>query len=295
MLEMGLVRVVLSVLCWCVLSEQYAPIQEETLKFDVDKKKTEPLPSCIWNYKYDIAKSVISGLCFLMGTFILVFGYKRRRISFCFTGLTSVSILTYMVVVTEAKFSLLINILISLATGLFACLFTTILLYCGYFITGLFAGFAIGFIFLLIYTTFLPLNSVALPCVIVALFGLGQVFVTMWWRHRVYIFSSCLVSSAVMASALDYFVEDLFLFRYMEMKIFYNRVAELCWWSYVVIGVWPLFFVIGILVQCLITGKERQKEPYTFNYRRKQQRRPVHDDESHLIRHNPSERYSFAM
>lgn len=291
---MGLVRCLLSILCWCVLSEQYAPIQEETLKFDVDKKKTEPLPSCIWNYKYDIAKTVISALCFLMGMFILVFGYKRRRISFCFTGLTSVSILTYMVVVTEAKFSLLINILISLATGLFASLFTTILLYCGYFITGLFAGFAIGFIFLLIYTTFLPLNSVALPCVIVALFGLGQTFVTMWWRHRVYIFSSCLVSSAVMASALDYFVEDLFLFRYMEMKIFYNRVADLCWWSYVVIGVWPLFFIIGILVQCLITGKERQKEPYTFNYRRKQPRRTVRDDESHLIRHNPSERYSFA-
>lgn len=71
---MGLVRCLLSILCWCVLSEQYAPIQEETLKFDVDKKKTEPLPSCIWNYKYDIAKTVISALCFLMGMFILVFG-----------------------------------------------------------------------------------------------------------------------------------------------------------------------------------------------------------------------------
>jgi len=280
---------ILTFLCWVVLLGQSTGVQESFI--DIEKKERGPLPTCRWAYKYDVAKSVIAALCFFMGSFILIFGYKRRRISFCFTGLTSVSILTYMIIVTEAKFSLMINILIALATGLFASLFTTILLYCGYFITGLFAGFTIGFIFLLIYTTFLSLNSVALPCVIVALFGLGQTFVTMWWRHRMYILSSCIVSSAVMASALDYFVEDLFLFRYMEMKIFYNRVAELCWWSYVVIGIWPLCFIVGMLVQCLFTGKERQKEEYQFRYRRKHTRQPIQDDESHLIRHNP-DRYS---
>lgn len=268
------------------LSFHYSQSIQESF-IDLEKKENGPLPSCRWNYKYDVAKSIIAGICFLMGFFILLYGYKRRRISFCFTGLTSVSILTYMIIASEAKFSLLINILISLAAGLFASLFTTMLLYCGYFITGLFAGFTIGFIFLLVYTSFLPLNSVALPSVIVALFGLGQVFITMWWRHRVYIFSSCVVSSAVMASALDYFVEDLFLFRYIEMKIFYNRVSELCWWSYVILGIWPLCFLIGILVQCLITGREKQKEEYAFRYQLRSTRRPVRDDESHLIRHNP--------
>ena len=80
----------------------------------------------------------------------------------------------------------------------------------------------------------------------------------------------------------------------MEMKIFYNRVAGLCGRSYVVLGVWPVLFVIGMLVQCLITGKERQKEDYTFMYRPKNARRPVYDDESHLIRHTAPDRYSMG-
>lgn len=261
------------------------PTKEEPFNFDVKNKKDAPLPSCRWDYQYDIAKSVLSGLCFAMGAFILILGYRRRKISFGFTGLASISILTYMVLVTEARFSLLVNILISVATGLFASLFTLMLLYCGYFITGLFAGFCLGFVFLLVYTTFIPLNSVALPCVIVALFGLVQVFVTMWWRHRVYIVSCCLFASAVMASSIDYFIEDLFLYRYMEMKIFYNRVADLCWWSYLAFALWPLFFVIGLLVQCLVTGKEKQKEEYTFIYRNhSRSRRRIQEDQNHLIR-----------
>lgn len=214
-------------------------------------------------------------------------GYRRRRISFCLIGLTSISIFTYMVIITEANFSTVINILISVAAGLVACFFTTLLLYCGYFITGLFAGFMIGFIFLVIYTSFTSLNSVALPCVIVSLFGLFQTFITMWWRHRVFIVSCCIFASGVMASALDYFIEDLFIYKYLEMKIFYNKHADLCWWTYLVFGLWPLFFIIGLLIQFLLTGKEKQKETYTFIYRRhKRSSSRVHDDNNYLIRHD---------
>ena len=131
-------------------------------------------------------------------------GYKRRRISFCFTGLTSTAILSYMVLVTEAKFSLHINILISMSIGLFVSLFTTTLLYCGLFITGLFAGFVNGFVFLMIYTSFAKMSSVALASTIIAVFGLVQVFVTMWWKHRMHIISSCVFAAAVMVSSLDY-------------------------------------------------------------------------------------------
>lgn len=193
-----------------------------------------------------------------------------------------------MVVVAEGNFSTVINILIAIASGLIASFFTTLLLYCGYFITGLFAGFTLGFLFLLIYTAFASLNSIALPCVIIASFGIVMTFMTMWWRHRMLIVSSCLFASAVMATSLDYFIEDLFILQYMEMKIFYNKVANLCWYSYVVFGLWPLFLIIGLLIQCLLTGKERQKETYTFVNNRSSSR--TQDDQNHLIRqdyHSP--------
>ncbi|XP_066910860.1 transmembrane protein 198-like [Clytia hemisphaerica] len=269
------------------------PIKESPLNFDIDSKKNAPLPTCEFSYNYDLARGILSAVCFVMAAFILVFGYKRRRISFCLTGLTSTSILAYMVLVVESRFSLMINILISMSIGLFVSLFTTTLLYCGLFITGLFAGFVNGFVFLMIYTTFKPIDSVALGCLIVAVFGLGQVFITMWWKHRMHILSSCIFAAGVMMCSLDYFVEGFFILEYMEMKIFYNRVAELCWWSYLVLALFALFLVIGLLVQCLWSGKEKQKEPYTFVYltRRRGQSRnrqsyvnPYgHDEHNYLI------------
>ena len=196
-----------------------------------------------------------------------------------------------MIVIAEANFSLMINILIAVVTGLFVSIFTTITLYCGYFLMGILAGFVTGFIFLMVYTTFLSLNSVALPCVIIAAFGLFQVFITMWWRHRVYIVSSCLFASAAMAASLDYFVENFFILKYIELKVFYNRIADLCWWSYLIIGLWPAFFIAGLLVQCLVTGKERQKQNYTFIYKRKKRRQDRDRDE--LIQHG-SNRYQWV-
>ena len=216
-------------------------------------------------------------------------GYKRRRISFGLIGISTVSILTYLIVITEAKFSFIVNIFISLAAGLVVGFFTVSTLYCGYFLTGLLAGFLIAFIFLLVYTSFLSLSSITLPCIIIAVIGLLQTFFTMWWRHRMLIFSICLVASAVMAATLDHFVEDLFLLEYIEMKLFYNRVPALCWWSYLVISIWPVCFLIGLLVQCLCTGKERQKENYEFVFKRKSTTYS-RDDQNHLIRYG-SDRY----
>lgn len=223
-------------------------------------------------------------------------GYRRRRISFCLTALTSVSIMAYLVLLGEDKFSLTINILIALSIGLIASLFATVLLYCGYFITGLFAGFVIGIIFLLILSSFTTVLSIAVSCVVVAGFGLVQVFITMWWRHRVYIVSSCVFAAGLAVCALDYFVEGFFLLSYIEFKVFYHRTAELCWWTYLIFAMFCLFLVIGLIVQCFYTGKEVQKEPYTFVYltkrtlqRKKTERHTStsqHDEENYLINSN---------
>ena len=73
------VKYILVLCCWTILAKQCTTVQESFI--DIEKKESGPLPSCRWDYKYDVAKSVIAALCFFMGAFILVFGYKRRRIS----------------------------------------------------------------------------------------------------------------------------------------------------------------------------------------------------------------------
>lgn len=57
-----------SILCL----QQTDPILED--RFSFDEKKIAPLPSCSWNYQYDVKKAVVAGLCFLFGSFILTMG-----------------------------------------------------------------------------------------------------------------------------------------------------------------------------------------------------------------------------
>ena len=173
--------------------------------------------------------------------------------------------------IDESSFSTTINLLIGVAGGLFVSLFTTTILYCGYFITGLFAGFSLGFGLLMAWTTYQFLYSVAIPCTVIAGVGLVQVFVTLWWRRVLLIISTSILGSTMFASGVDYFVENLFLLRYTEQRIFYSRVPSMCWYSYVILGLWPGMAIIGALIQLFWTGKEKHKTNYVFIYRRRRQ------------------------
>ena len=193
--------------------------------------------------------------------------------AFFLVGFIGTGCLTYLVCLSESNFSGVINILVSVAAGLFFSLFTTTVLYIGYFVTSLFAGLSLGFAVLLLYTTFQLLYSVAVPCVAIASISLVQVFITLWWRRVQLITSTSILGATMLAGGLDYFIERLFILKYLESKIFYSKVAALCWYSLVVLGLWPALFIIGMLVQLLWSGKEKHKTNYVFIYRRKKRNR----------------------
>ena len=44
----------------------------------LNTRKNEPLPKCRWEYKYDIPKAVVAGVCFAAATFVLFFGKPYR-------------------------------------------------------------------------------------------------------------------------------------------------------------------------------------------------------------------------
>eukprot|EP00112_Aurelia_sp_Birch-Aquarium-sp1_P025168 Seg824.2 transcript_id=Seg824.2/GoldUCD/mRNA.D3Y31 product="Transmembrane protein 198" protein_id=Seg824.2/GoldUCD/D3Y31 len=228
--------------------------------------------SCKWNFNFKIVPVAVAGIFMLSGLVILTVGYRKRRIAFFLVGFIGTTILAYLVCVSESNFSGIILVLVSVAAGLFVSLFTTTLLYVGYFVTGLFAGLALGFAAVLVYTTFQLLHSIAIPCVAIAAISLVQVFITLWWRRVMLITSTAILGSTMLAGGLDYFVEGLFMLKYAEQKIFYSRVAPLCWYSFVILGIWPTLFIISMLVQFLWTGKEKHKTNYVFIYRRRKSR-----------------------
>ena len=49
-------------------------IEEGPFNFDIETKTKGDLPTCEFDFKYDIAKVVVSAVCFLVGIFVLLFG-----------------------------------------------------------------------------------------------------------------------------------------------------------------------------------------------------------------------------
>jgi len=229
--------------------------------------------SCKVTRPLDLVLSVVAGVFIISGIVLLTVGYKKRRIAFFLVGAIGTGCLTYLVSLSESKFSSIIHVLVSVAAGLFFSLFSTTVLYIGYFVTSLFAGLALGFAAMLLYTTFQLFHSVAVPCVVIAAVSLIQVFITLWWRRVLLITSTSVLGASMLAGGLDYFIERLFILKYMEAKIFYSKIAPLCWYSFVVLAIWPALFIAGMLVQLLWTGKEKHKTNYVFIYRRKKRNR----------------------
>ena len=62
--------------------ESNEPIKESPLNFDIDAKKKAPLPSCQFSFHYDLARAIVSALCFIIAAFILVFGNFFNSIFF---------------------------------------------------------------------------------------------------------------------------------------------------------------------------------------------------------------------
>lgn len=80
------------------------------------------------------------------------------------------------------------------------------------------------------------------------------------------IFGSSLFGSAIIVASLDYFVEKLVMVKWLWEKAVMRRTVEPCWLSWFIFLLWPFVMMIGLIIQCVITGKgvyhEKSKYPY---------------------------------
>ena len=84
--------------------ESNEPIKESPLNFDIDAKKKAPLPSCQFSFQYDLARAIVSALCFIIAAFVLVFGNFLILLFFnCYFNLN------YKIIFTRSFIHLLID------------------------------------------------------------------------------------------------------------------------------------------------------------------------------------------
>ncbi|XP_071003530.1 transmembrane protein 198-like [Oncorhynchus clarkii lewisi] len=89
------------------------------------------------------------------------------------------------------------------------------------------------------------------------LLGSGMLFavLTLQWQRFFTTLSTAVFGSAVITVTVDYFLELFALVRYMSERIEVAPPRPLCWFTWVVMGVWPVLALLGVLIQWKVTAE----------------------------------------
>lgn len=90
------------------------------------------------------------------------------------------------------------------------------------------------------------------------LFGSALVMavMTLSFQKAFCILGTALYGGAVLAGALDYYVEKFAMVLWLWDRVKLEEQTNLCWFSWLLLSVWPFMLVVGIITQTLITGRD---------------------------------------
>lgn len=143
---------------------------------------------------------------------------------------------------------------IGLGIGLLCGLVTMLVRSVGLFMTGLLLGLLLALAGLLVTHQFYTPTTLWVP--LGTLLGTGMLFavLTLQWQKAFTMLSTAVFGAAIMTVCADYFVEMLALANHVYDCLRLTPGPALCWYSWVILGIWPALSLIGVLIQWKMTG-----------------------------------------
>uniref|UniRef100_A0A803XNZ1 Transmembrane protein 198 n=1 Tax=Meleagris gallopavo TaxID=9103 RepID=A0A803XNZ1_MELGA len=164
-------------------------------------------------------------------------------------GSSTIFLLCYKERVLETRLSLEVSAGIALAIGSLCGLVTALLRSVGLFSTGLLLGLLLATAVLAAAAPLVPPLS---PWVLVGVLlgpALLCALLALRWPKALTTLATAVLGAAVVVACVDYFVEVFALVLHVSERLRMAAVGQLCWYSWVVLGVWPALSLLGVLLQ----------------------------------------------
>ena len=196
-------------------------------------------------------------------------GFKRQRATLFLTGFSSAAFLTYMICLIRSSLHIQYILLITAAVGIFGGILCTTVIFCGLFTSGIVAGFSLSMVFLFGLASLYQYTTLSIPIGVLVGVSVLLAGASVWWKRVLLIISSSIYGGVLIMGGIDYFIEDLRLVHHAWEKVFIKQdTGKPCFFSWIILGVWPLMVLVGLLVQFLKTGKKPPKPAKGENHRR---------------------------
>jgi len=220
---------------------------------------------------YDITTSIVCALHFFFGIIYSLFGYRCFNAVMFLTGFIFASIIIYLVCLEEDLMTSYGNTSAALGTGLLFGLITMLVHYVGLFVMGLQSGLLLGVVILTVLQQQYVITNMWITVGVLFGSALVMAVMTLTFQKAFTIFGTALYGGAVLAGALDYYVEKFTMVLWMWDRVKLEEITDLCWVSWLLLSVWPFMLVVGIITQAFITARD-----FFHDYQgRTRRRRPV--------------------
>ncbi|XP_046760961.1 transmembrane protein 198-like [Gallus gallus] len=217
-----------------------------------------------WQH-YEPGPAVLCALGCVLGLLYGCVGHRCFKAIMFTSGLLlgsgTIFLLCYKERVLETRLSLEVSAGIALAIGALCGLVTALLRSVGLFSTGLLLGLLLAVAVLAAAAPLVPPLS---PWVLVGVLlgpALLCALLALRWPKALTTLATAVLGAAVVAVCVDYFVEVFGLVLHVSERLRMEAVGQLCWYSWVVLGVWPALSLLGVLLQQRKPNASRTEPP----------------------------------
>ncbi len=172
------------------------------------------------------------------------------------TGLVFASTLVYLVCLEEDLLPAFGNAGVALGTGFLFGLITMMVYYVGLFVMGLHTGLLIGIIVMAIVEQQLMVTNMWISVGVLLGCALLAAVLTLSYQKALTIVGTSLYGGAVLAASMDYYIENWRMVHWLWDRVKLKTSPQPCWFSWLLLAVWPLMVVAGTAVQTFITGRD---------------------------------------
>ena len=171
------------------------------------------------------------------------------------TGFILASVVIFLICEEESDLSTGANAGIALGIGLLCGLITMLVHFFGLFMTGFCMGLFITIATLVILEQFYVVTIIWIPIGIA--FGCGALggLLTLKWQREFVIVSTSIIGGATIITCADYFLELFRLVQYVYDRFRLDHSEALCWYSWLILAVWPMISLVGMILQFRVTSK----------------------------------------
>ncbi|XP_061142594.1 transmembrane protein 198-B [Syngnathus typhle] len=209
--------------------------------------------------RYEIVPSVVCSMSCLFGIIYCFFGYRCFKAVLFLTGLMFGSVVIFMLCykerVMDTQLSIEASVGIGLGIGTLCGLVTMLVRSVGLFMVGLLLGLLVGVASLVVMEEFYHPKTVWVPLGI--LLGSGTLFavLTLQWQRCFVTFSTATFGSAIITITVDYFIELFAMVQYVYERLKVAPKKPMCWFTWIIMGVWPVLALLGVLIQWKVTAE----------------------------------------